>query len=216
MTRKWTGSFLRAWMGQTLGGLVSILLAAGCSSSGPLTQPKVDQQLLIEAALGTVTSSKPGVSFDSLASWTSRSGTIHVLDTVDPDIVTRMREMSDFGQSLTDEGPLVGELTAATQDAIRAGLGQERTIEFVANRDDVPRGREEILGCAPFEEDGILLAFAPVRAYAVHGDVFFVAVEVSHGCDMQWLAVRLVWQAGEPFGGSWMAVEVIDLGGVAV
>jgi hypothetical protein len=197
-------------------GVLAIVLAAGCSSSGPLTQPEVDQRLLIEAALGTVTSSKPGVTFDSLASWISGSGTIHVLDTVDPDIVTRMREQPDFGQSLTDEGPLVGELTAETQDAIRAGLGQDRTIEFVANRDDVPRGREEILGCAAFEEDGILIAFAPVRALAVHGDVFFVAVEVSHGCDLQWLAVRLVWQPDEPFGGTWEAVEVIELVGVSV
>jgi len=198
-------------------GVLAILLAAGCSSSGPLSQPQVDQRLLIEAALGTVTSSKPGVTFDSLASWIAGSGTIHVLDAVDPEIVKRMREQPDFGQSLTDEGPLVGELTAATQDAIRARLGQDRSVEFVTDRDDVPRGREEDPhGCAWFEEDGILLAFAPVRALSVHGDVFFVAVEVSHGCDLQWLAVRLVWQPDGPFGGTWQAVEVTKVRSVSV
>jgi hypothetical protein len=183
---------LLAW---SLGALV----AAGCSSGpGPLSQPQIDQRLLIEASLAEVAPRLEG------------RGAIFVRDSVDPEVVERMRQDRGFADSLTDEGPLTGELTAGTKDAIRAGVGTDRKVEFVANQEDVPRGGEEVLGCRPFADDGVFVAFAPIPALAVHGGVFFVTFEVSRGCATRTFAVRVIWIEGQPIGGYWDATEVVE------
>jgi len=200
----------RGWRGVAsvgLGALLLLIVIAGCVSSGPgpLSRPEVDQRLLIKAAL------------ESVSSRTPQNGTIHVLDRVDPQVVDRMRQAAtDFGQNLTDEGPLLGDLTAATKDEIRAGLGPGRAVEFVFDLDEVPRGGPEYFGCKAFTDDSFYVAFAPVRALAVHGDVFFVTVEVSSGCETNWYAVRLGWEPGQPVGGSWKVLDLIEGVGVSV
>ena len=190
---------------RVLAWLFVVVIAAGCSSGpGPLSQPQIDQRLLIEASLAEVAPRLEG------------RGKIFVRDSVDREVVEVMRQDQDFADSLTDAGPLTGELSAATRDAIQAGLGKDREVEFVADREDVPRGGEEILGCAPYAQDGVFVAFAPIPALAVHGGVFFVTVEVSSGCSTRTFAVRLLWVEGQPIGGHWDATEVLERPTVAV
>ena len=185
--------------------LFVVVIAAGCSSGpGPLSQPQIDQRLLIEASLAEVAPRLEG------------GGTIFVRDSVDPEVVERMRQDKGFAGSLTAEGPLTGELTAGTKDAIRAGVGKDRQVEFVADREDVPRAGDEIFGCKPFADDGLYLALAPIPALAVHGGVFFVTFEVSSGCATRTFAVRLLWVEGQPIGGHWDATEVLEGPAVAV
>lgn len=190
---------------RVLAWLIAGVIAAGCSSGpGPLSQPQIDQRLLIEASLAEVSPRLEG------------SGTIFVRDAVDPEVVERMRQDQGFADSLTDAGPLTGGLSAGTKDAIRASLGKDRPVEFVSGRDVVPRGGEDVLGCTPIADDGLYLAFAPTPALAVHGGVFFVTFEVSSGCTTRTFAVRLLWVEGQPIGGYWDATEVLEGPAVAV
>ena len=179
-------------------------MLAACSS-GPRTPPETDQRSLLDAASARLASSE-----------LNSAGTLYVLDHLDPAIVERMKTVAGFGDSLAGDQPISGDLSNEAMDAVRTNLGTGRTLEFVDSLEDVPRAGEEVLGCVPFASGLTAVAFAPVRAMAVHGDVQFVAVELSTGCSTSRLAIRLAWQPGAVFGGRWEVLDVVEGGGVSV
>lgn len=188
-----------------LAGLTLASLVLAACSSGPRTPVDADQRLLIDATAAHLATS------DRLG-----PGTLYVLDHFDAAVVDRMRDVKGFGDSLAGDPPLSGGLSLETQNAVQNRFGTGRSVEFVSSADEVPRTGQEILGCTPFGTGVTYVEFAPVRAMAVHGDVHFVAIGLSTGCDWRPLAIRLGWRPGTLFGGTWEVLNVVEGPAVAV